>query len=92
MDSWLDGHFLIGPSGAKPDNLLDQISGSAQCFLRQVRVALRRSRMQVPQQSLDDIEGNASIDQETRKRMTQIVQTNIAETRAFANPVPRKIQ
>jgi hypothetical protein len=66
MDSWLGGHFLIGPGGAKPDNLLDQISGSAQCFLRQVRVALRRSRMQVPQQSLDDIEGHTPIDQETR--------------------------
>jgi hypothetical protein len=48
MDSWLGDYFLIGPGGAKPDNLLDQISGSAQCFLRQVRVALRRSRIRPP--------------------------------------------
>src|SRR5262245_6236404 len=89
-DSWLGGHFLIAPGGAKPDNLLDQISGSAQCFLRQVRVALRRSRMQMPQQSLDHIKRYASIDQKTRERMTQIVQSNIGKTRAFANPVPWK--
>jgi hypothetical protein len=92
MDSWLGGHFLIASGGAKPDNILDQISGSAQCLLRQVRVALRRSRMQVSKQSLHDIKRYTSIDQETRERMTQIMQTNIGKARAFANPVLRKIQ
>jgi hypothetical protein len=91
-DSWLGGHFLIASGGAKPDNILDQISGSAQCLLRQVRVALRRSRMQVSKQSLHDIKRYTSIDQETRERMTQIMQTNIGKARAFANPVLRKIQ
>jgi hypothetical protein len=42
------------------------------------------------QQSLDDVKRHASMDQETRERMTQIVQTNICEARSFANPVPRE--
>src|SRR5262245_35658480 len=90
MKLCLGSPLLIGPGGAKPDNLLDQISGSAQCFLRQVRVALGRSCMQMPQQPLDDVKRHASIDQETCEGMTQIVQTNIAQARAFANSVPRK--
>ena len=52
-------------------------------------VALRHADLGMPEQSLDDIERYAAVHQETRKRMTQVMEPNIGQTCATSNAVPR---
>ena len=72
--------------------MLDQISRVAQCLLREMRVALRRARMQMAEQPLHHVERYTAVDEKAGKRMPQVVQPHVIETGAFANARPWKEQ
>jgi hypothetical protein len=55
-------------------------------------VTLRHARLRVPQQVLHDIERYALVDQETRERVAQIVETDVIQSSPPPNAAPLMMQ
>src|SRR6185437_4611117 len=68
-------------------DLLHQLCGAGERLLRQMRITLRRARVQVAEQPLHDVERDAPVDQEAGERMAQVVQTHVFEAGALADAV-----
>src|SRR5208282_4735297 len=64
-------------------------AASNRVLLREVSVPLCGAWLSVPEQCLDHVERYALVDQEARKRVSQIVQPNVEETCAPPDAIPR---
>jgi hypothetical protein len=72
------------------NDAVDDFGRIAQSIAGEVGVALRGAGISVPEQRLYHIERDDLVDQKARKRVPQVVQPHIGQSRTRANPPPRK--
>src|SRR5262249_54276558 len=71
---------------------LDDFGRIAQSIAGEVGIALRGAGIGVPEQRLHHVERDALVNQKARKRVPQVVQPHIGQSRTRADPPPRKPQ